>query len=119
MSILQIHMGLQFLLVFFLGGFCGSCSCVVSIALLSGSACWFLLLAFCFLLIAFCFCCFCFLLSALYRFCFLLVAFSLMRFAFCVLFLLSAFVLFAFMCFGQKARKVATKLLLLLLLPCL
>ena len=80
----------------FLFVFCGSCSCVVPIALLSGSACWLLLPAFfafapCFLLPSFCFCCFCFLLSALYRFCFLLLAFGFMLFAFCVLFLLSVF----------------------------
>ena len=68
---------------------------MISIALLSDSACCFiscfLLFAPCFLLPSFCFRCFFFLLSALYRFCFLLVAFSLMHFAFRILYLLSAF----------------------------
>ena len=86
------------------------CLLLFSLVLLAGFC--FLLFAFapCFLLPSFCFCCFCFLLSALYRFCFLLVAFGVscfcfLLFAFCVL-------LFAFMCFGQKATTVATKLFL-------
>ena len=45
---------------------------------------------------------FCFLLSALYRFCFLLVAFSLMRFAFCVLLLLSVFCFYVFWTESKK-----------------
>ena len=55
-----------------------------------------LVFASCFLLPSFCFCCFCFLLSALYRFCFLLVAFGFMLVAFCVFFLLSAFCFYTF-----------------------
>ena len=100
--------------------FCGSCSCVVPTTLLSGAACWFLLLAFCsllsasfFLLLLF----FCFLLSALYRFCFLLVAFGFMRCAFYVLLvLLSACFAFCFYVFWTESRTVATKQLPLLLL---
>ena len=88
---------LVFLFVIFFC-FCGSCSCVAT--LLSGSACWFLLLAFCSLLAAslFLLLLFCFLLSALYHFCFLHVAFGFMFFAFCVFSLLSVFLLSAF-CF--------------------
>ena len=70
------------------------CLLLFSLVLLAGFC--FLLFAPCFLLPSFCFCCFCFLLSALYRFCFLLVVFSLMRIAFSVLFLLSAFCFYAF-----------------------
>ena len=109
--------------------FCGSCSRVVPIALLSGSACWFLLLAFCFcsllsaslfLLLLFLLLAFCSLSLLLSAGCFwldaVLLSLSCFLSAFC--FLLFAFyvLLFAFMCFGQKARTVATKLLLLLLL---
>ena len=78
---------------------------MVPIALLSGPACWFLLLAFCFLLLAFCFplsafavFASCFLLSIASAFCLLLSAscfllsvscFCFLLFVFC--FLLSAF----------------------------
>ena len=81
------------------------CLLLFSLVLLAGFC--FLLFAPCFLLPSLRFCCFCFLLSALYRFCFLLVAFGLMHFAFCVLFLLFAFccLLFACMCFGQTATR--------------
>ena len=88
---------------------------MASTALLSGSACCFcfLLSAFCSLLSASLFLLLlvfasCFLLSLASAFCLLLLASCFLLpvvFAFC-------FLLSAFMCFGQKARTFATKLLL-------
>ena len=89
------------------------CLLLFSLVLLAGFC--FLLFAFapCFLLPSFCFCCFCFLLSALYRFCFLLVAFGFKLFAFCVLFLLSAFCFlrfaFCFYVFWTESKKGCNK----------
>ena len=71
---------------------CGAYCSSLWFCLLVFASC-FLLFAPCFLLPSFCFCCFCFLLSALYRFCFLLVAFGLMLLlsVSCFCFLLFAF----------------------------
>ena len=78
---------------FLLFAFCSLLSASLFLLLL------FLLLAFCFLSLLLSACCF-----WLHALCFLCLVF-----AFC-------FLLSAFMCFGQKARTVATRLLLLLLL---
>ena len=76
---------------------------MVPTALLSGYACWFLLLAFCFLLLAFCFplsaiaaFAYCFLLSLASAFCLLFLALCFLLSVSCFCFLLFAFCFYVF-----------------------